>query len=249
MVNNRDRRQITVTTHAGPGVTPDVVEPPPPDPTDDESAQARLDGKEATAMTRMVRLLVVLLLPLLVITGCKGATPNAAAPPASAANSSGAALPADPPENSTDAAPIDQSCPATNTTAFAKTKFAAHTGLAFGAFHRYLYKPYQGGTFAKGASGRITAFIKGGLAALFIKREIRLASQDVKANPSLCKAIAAPLAKIGDSVQAAYDKLKTGDPSGITATDSAVSSVETTSTHDGVPITENDNPDLTSTPS
>jgi hypothetical protein len=54
----------------------------------------------------------------------------------------------------------------------------------------------------------------GGLAALFVKREIRLASEDVKANPTLCKAIAAPLGKIGDAVQAAFDKLKTGDASG-----------------------------------
>jgi hypothetical protein len=38
------------------------------------------------------------------------------------------------------------------------------------------------------------------LAALLVKREIRLASEDVKANPTLCKAIAAPLGKIGDTV-------------------------------------------------
>jgi len=50
-------------------------------------------------------------------------------------------------------------------------------------FHRYLYTSPTGGHFKKGASGRITAFIKGGLAALFIKREVRLASQVVKANP------------------------------------------------------------------
>jgi hypothetical protein len=75
-----------------------------------------------------------------------------------------------------------------------------------------------------------------------------LASQDVKANPTLCKAIAAPLGKIGDTVQAAFDKLKPGDPSGVTNVNSLVSSVEGTSKTDGVPITENDNPDLTSTP-
>lgn len=200
-------------------------------------------------MTRVVRLLVALLLPLLMITGCQGGTPSATAPPAS---SSGAAqdggLPPDPPESGADAAPINESCPASNTVAFAKTKFVLHTGLAFGAFHRYLYKPFQAGSFNKGASGRIAAFIKGGLAALFVKREIRLASEDVKANPTLCKAIAAPLGKIGDTVQAAFDKLKTGDASGITDANSAVAAVEATSAKDGVPITENDNPDLTATP-
>jgi hypothetical protein len=196
-----------------------------------------------------VRILVALLLPLLLITaGCKGATPSAAAPSASASGAAQDAIPADPSESSADAAPIDEGCPATNAVAFAKTKFIAHTGLAFGAFHRYLYKPFQAGTFKKGASGRITAFLKGGVAALFVKREIRLASNDVKANPTLCKAIAAPLGKIGDTVQAAFDKLKTGDASGITDANTAVSSVEATSAKDGVPITENDNPDLSATP-
>jgi hypothetical protein len=199
-------------------------------------------------MTRTVRMLVVLLLPLLVIAGCGGGTHSAAAPPASPSAEADGSLPADPPESAADAQPIDESCPTSNTVAFAKTKFLAHTGLAFGAFHRYLYKPFQAGTFKKGANGRIAAFIKGGLAALFVKREIRLASVDVKANPTLCKAIAAPLGKIGDSMQAAFDKLKTGDASGITEANSLVSSVEGASAKNGNAITEDDNPDLTSTP-
>jgi hypothetical protein len=199
-------------------------------------------------MTRAVRMLLVLLLPLVVIAGCGGGGQSGTAAPASASAAQDGSLPADPSGSAADAAPIDESCPSSNTIAFAKTKFVLHTGLAFGAFHRYLYKPYQAGTFKKGASGRITAFIKGGLAALFVKREIRLASADVKANPTLCKAIAAPLGKIGDTVQAAFDKLKGGDASGVTNVNSLVSSVEGTSKTDGVAITENDNPDLTSSP-
>jgi hypothetical protein len=192
---------------------------------------------------------VVLLLAVLVTAGCGPNTNNASAASASSSSTAqGDAIPADPSGSAADSQPIDESCPSSNTVAFAKTKFVLHSGLAFGAFHRYLYKPYQAGTFKKGASGRITAFIKGGLAALFIKREIRLASEDVKANPTLCKAIAAPLGKIGDSVQSAFDKLKGGDASGVTNVNSLVSSVEGTSNNDGVAITENDNPDLTSTP-
>jgi hypothetical protein len=185
-------------------------------------------------------LVLLLLLPLLLVGGCG---------PNSSSTAAGDSVPADPTGTSSDSQPIDASCPTSNTISFAKTKFVLHSGLAFGAFHRYLYKPYQAGTFKKGASGRIAAFIKGGLAALFVKREIRLASEDVKANPTLCKAIAAPLAKIGDSVQSALDKLKGGDASGITDTNSLISSVEDTSSKDGAPITENENADLTSTPS
>jgi hypothetical protein len=197
-------------------------------------------------MTRVSRILVALLLPLVLVAGCGPSSQNSSAGSASASSQ---AIPSDPSGSTADAAPIDQSCPTSNTTAFAKTKFVLHSGLAFGAFHRWLWKPYKAGTFQKGAKGRITAFIKGGLAALFVKREIRLASEDVKASPALCKAIAAPLANIGNGVKAAFDKLKGGDASGITDVNSAISSVEGTSKKDGVEITENENADLTSNPS
>lgn len=191
-------------------------------------------------MTRASRLLVLLvLLPLLMVGGCG----------TSSGTASSESIPADPTGTSADAQPIDGSCPTSNTISFAKTKFVLHSGLAFGAFHRYLYKPYQAGTFKKGASGRIAAFIKGGLAALFVKREIRLASEDVRADPTLCKAIAAPLAKIGDSVQSALDKLKGGDASGVTDVNSLISNVEGSSSKGGAPITENEDADLTSAPS
>lgn len=177
---------------------------------------------------------MILVMPIAVLAGCKAS--DSASPASSSAVAAGQST------SSSD-------CPTSNTTAFAKTKFVAHTGLAFGAFHRYLYKPYKAGTFRKGADGRLTAFAKGGLAALFIKREIRLASEDVKANPTLCRTIAAPLARIGDTVQSAFDKAKSGDAGGIDAVESAITSVSSSSKKDGVDITENDDPDLSSTPS
>lgn len=190
-------------------------------------------------MTRAVRLLITVLIPLLVLVGCgKGAQ----------SGTSQESIPPDPPASASDNQPIDESCPTANTISFAKTKFVLHSGLAFGAFHRYLYKPYKAGTFKKGAKGRIGAFVKGGLAALFVKREIRLASADVKANPTLCKAIAAPLGKIGDGVQSAFAKLKSGDSSGIDNINGLVSSVSGTSKKDGVDIVEDENPDLAATP-
>ena len=47
--------------------------------------------------------------------------------------------------------PVDASCPTSNTIAFAETKFVLHSGLAFGAFHRYLHKSHKAGTSKKGA--------------------------------------------------------------------------------------------------
>src|SRR4030088_2328381 len=50
---------------------------------------------------------------------------------------------------------------------FAKTKVVLHMGLAFGAFHRYIYKPLRAGAFKSGAAGRVKALLKAGAAALF----------------------------------------------------------------------------------
>ena len=187
-------------------------------------------------MRRCAVALMVVLVPLVLVAGCSkdksSSSAASSAAPVSVSQSAGAS----------------GGCPTSNTTSFAKTKFVAHSGLAFGAFHRYLYKPYKAGTFHKGADGRVTAFVKGGVAALFIKREIRLASEDVKANPTLCKAIAAPLAKIGDTVQGAFDKAKSGDTSGLEDVNTAIGSVTGKAKSDGVDITEDENANINSTP-
>ncbi|MGX9670730.1 hypothetical protein [Mycobacterium sp. HM-7] len=195
-------------------------------------------------MNTLVRLIAVLIIPVVLLVGGCGHKQTSTGNNATSSDS----IPADPSGDAGDAAPISQTCPAQATTSFAKTKFVAHSGLAFGAFHRWLWKPFQAGTFKKGADGRIKAFIKGGLSALFVKREVRLAATDVQADPTLCKAIIAPLDKLGDTVQAAFDKLKGGDASGITDLNSSIGSIESISQKDGVPIQEDENADLTKKP-
>ncbi|WP_418003368.1 hypothetical protein ACNO8X_26180 [Mycobacterium sp. PDNC021] len=194
-------------------------------------------------MNTLVRLIAVLIIPVVLLVGGCGHKQEAAQ-----GNTTSDSIPADPSGDAGDAAPISQTCPAQATTSFAKTKFVAHSGLAFGAFHRWLWKPFQAGTFKKGADGRIKAFIKGGLSALFVKREVRLAATDVQADPTLCKAIIAPLDKLGDTVQAAFDKLKGGDASGITDLNTSIGSIESISQKDGVAIQEDENADLTKKP-
>lgn len=194
-------------------------------------------------MNTLVRLIAVLVIPVVLLVGGCGHKQEAAQ-----GNTTSDSIPADPSGDAGDAAPISQTCPDKATTSFAKTKFVAHSGLAFGAFHRWLWKPFQAGTFKKGADGRIKAFIKGGLSALFVKREVRLAATDVQADPTLCKAIIAPLDKLGDTVQAAFDKLKGGDASGITDLNTSIGSIESISQKDGVPIQEDENADLAKKP-
>jgi hypothetical protein len=61
---------------------------------------------------------------------------------------------------------------------FAKTKFVLHAGLAFGAIHRYIYKPLRAGALHKGAPGRAKVLLKGAAAAVFAVHELRLAHDD-----------------------------------------------------------------------
>ena len=174
-------------------------------------------------------------------TAAGGDTSSASASDTGSGSSGSAASATASPGASADAASA-ASCPTSNTKSFAKTKFVAHAGLAFGAFHRYLYKPYRAGTFTSGGTrSKVLAFAKAGAAALFIKREVRLASEDVKANPTLCKVVAAPLASLGDSITSAVNKLKTGDPSGLTAANSDIASIESSAQSKGTAITEDPN--------
>lgn len=199
------------------------------------------------ALIRLLSTLLSICAVVLLSAGCGGSTTTStggaaatatsvAAGAASAAGSATAGMSA--------SASGATSCPSANTTTFAKTKFVTHSGLAFGAFHRYLYKPFRAGTFQSGAHGRITAIVKAGVAALFIKREVRLAYQDVQANPTLCKAIAQPLQSVGDQIDAAVSGLKTGSTSGITALDGVVQSVTSKASSAGAPIKEDANAPL-----
>lgn len=186
-------------------------------------------------------------LAVFLVAGCGGATstsapvttasapavPSQAAPAAPGSTATGDASS----PSAADSAPIDATCPTANTTAFAKTKFVGHAGLAFGAFHRYLYKPYKASAFQSGAKGRTVTLVKAGASALFIKREIRLATEDVKANPALCNAVAAPLANVGNTIGDAFSKLKSGDASGLEAAQTAVTSIESKASRSGDTIT------------
>ncbi len=65
---------------------------------------------------------------------------------------------------------VTQTVPAVH---FAKTKFVLHGGLAYGAFHRYIYKPYEAGSFKKGAPKRKRSIAKAVAATAFIAHELR----------------------------------------------------------------------------
>jgi hypothetical protein len=187
--------------------------------------------QRAKKTKRLLVLVVSLALVMFLAAGCSKSSPVGATGSGPSASSTA----------STSAVPT--TCPS-EASGFAKTKFVTHAALGFGAFHRYIYKPYRAGTFRSGAHGRISAFVKAGLAALFIKREVRLAGEAAQNSPALCKAILSPLRTVSETVEAAVSKLKQGDASGVGDIESAISQVKSGASSQGATITENDNAPL-----
>ena len=140
--------------------------------------------------------------------------------------------------NSADVAAAGSDCPTSNATAFAKTKFVLHVGLAAGTFHRYIYNPLKAGSFSSGTSGRVTALVKAGASALFDAHEIRLAIADVKANPTLCKLVITPLTDVATKFDDLKSKITHGDTSTVNDVNATVTGIESTAGTAGVPITE-----------
>ena len=132
-------------------------------------------------------------------------------------------------------------CPTHSTKSFAKTKFLLHSGLAFGSFHRWIYKPYRSGGFSSSNHKRVLAFVKAAAAGAFVVHEVRQAAQAAQADPTLCKAIAAPLRSFYNHVQSIAGRIKHGDTSGITEAQQSLSSASSISSSHGLPIKENQN--------
>ena len=139
---------------------------------------------------RLLVLVISLTLVMFLAAGCKSSSTTAA----------GGGVPA---TSTASASAAPTACPS-EASGFAKTKFVAHAALGFGAFHRYIYKPYRAGTFRSGAHGRLVAFIKAGLAALFIKREIRLAFAAAQNSPALCKLVVSPMRTVSETCKPPY---------------------------------------------
>jgi hypothetical protein len=108
---------------------------------------------------------------------------------------------------------------------FAKTKFVIHAGLAFGAFHRYLYKPLKAGVFSRPLSHKV-ALVKAALATAFIVHELKIAYTDAQSSPLLTKLVS-PLTALSNKVTAMVAALKGGhyDPAQIQSAQTDASSI------------------------
>jgi hypothetical protein len=133
----------------------------------------------------------------------------------------------------------------TSTTHLAKTKFVLHAGLAFGAFHRYIYKPYKEGKLSGGLLHHKLATFKAGLAAAFAYHEVRLALQDARSSKLLSKALA-PLLALQTKLGALADGLKHGDVNGnaITSANADAGQTSQAGAGAGQPISDQPTPQL-----
>jgi hypothetical protein len=126
----------------------------------------------------------------------------------------------------------------TSPTHFAKTKFVLHAGLAFGAFHRWIYKPARAGELAHPFRHPLVA-AKAALAAAFTYHELKLALADAQADPTLSKLVA-PITALENKLHGVEGSLKSGGTSVSQATglDGAVSSIKSQAAADGQAVTD-----------
>jgi hypothetical protein len=127
---------------------------------------------------------------------------------------------------------------------FAKTKFLLHAGLAFGAFHRYIYKPYKAGKFSPPLQHKLQ-IVKAGAAALFAYHETKQALAAARGSKLLSKLLS-PLLALQDKLSALGARLKSGhlDTAGIAQTNAAVGSVAAQAKADGAPVSDRNVPSI-----
>ena len=151
-------------------------------------------------MSRVIALVMGVMLLFGGVAACgSSASSSQAAPPASpTASSSG---------SQTAAA---ASCASAGTRKIPKTRLLADLALTYGAFHRYLYKPFKAGAFHKGAEGRTKAIIKAVVASAAIVKLLSNAEKNAEADPTLCKYVPT-IGNIRDSLTSLAGKIRGGD--------------------------------------
>jgi hypothetical protein len=130
----------------------------------------------------------------------------------------------------------------TPTIHFAKTKFLLHAGLAFGAFHRYIYKPYKAGGFSPPSQHK-AAIVKAGLAGLFAYHETKIALQDARASKVLSRLLG-PVLAVQTGLRTLAGRLHGGnlDAAGIESTNGAINSLGAQSKSAGATISDHTPP-------
>lgn len=140
-------------------------------------------------VTRLRAIPAVVLLTLLVgfTSACGGGSSSTTTGSGTGTSTSASPTMTDSSESPSTSPSADAQCASAGTRHFQKTRLVADLGGAYALFHRYLYKPYQAGTFKKGASGRTFAIVKATAAGAAITKLLKNAAENAQADPTLCK--------------------------------------------------------------
>jgi hypothetical protein len=120
----------------------------------------------------------------------------------------------------------------------ATARFALHAGLAFGAFHRYVYAPAKAGQL-KNLTSHKAVVAKGAAAAFLIGHELKLATAAAKASPAL-STLYTQLAVLSQGFSAALARLKAGhfNPVEIETAEAAIEGIKRAAAAAGSPVSE-----------
>ncbi len=166
---------------------------------------------------RFSGLVVAVVALALVAGGCGSSKSSSSAAPASGGAASSSSAGASPSSGS--------SSTATSEVHFAKTKFVLHAGLGFGAFHRYIYKPFRAGVFGKPLTHK-AALVKAALAGAFTIHELKIAYTDAQSSRVLSKLVS-PITALNAKIAALRTQFRAGhyDPAQINSAQSSVMSI------------------------
>jgi hypothetical protein len=164
---------------------------------------------------------ILLIALVLAAAGCGSSKSSSSAAPAASSSSAAAS-----------------SGTTSTSTKLAKTKFVLHAGLAFGAFHRWIYKPVKAGYLSHPLQHK-AALVKGGLAGAFVIHELKLALADAQADPTLSKLVA-PITALQDKLKSLPSDIKSGtaNPADVLSANDQIGSIHRLAASAGQPITE-----------
>ena len=126
----------------------------------------------------------------------------------------------------------------TTTVHFAKTKFLIHAGLAYGAFHHFIYGPIKAGDLKHPFSHKF-ALVEAGVATVFVAHELKLAYTDVKASKIL-STIFAPAIFVADKLSALKTSIISGNanPQDVTNLNSSLGQISSKASAQGQSISD-----------
>ena len=119
-------------------------------------------------------------------------------------------------------------------------KFIFHAGLAFGAFHHFIYLPFKAGKFTSGSFlSKLKNYAEAGVAALFVYHETKLALADAQQNKVL-KVLVSPLTAVVAVFNTIVSKVKGHglDPATISSAQNSITSLESEAKASGSAVSE-----------